>query len=126
MDLKTARDIARQYNLKAPDGFWKINMPLLVKLIGSGGCGPGKIGDKLIPDTIYCLSIKPACAIHDFCYAFASNEDARYRADKIFLDNMFSLIDKQTKWRFMRALRHRRALKYYEAVRWGGGKHTKK
>lgn len=125
MDLLTAFQIAKNYKLRAPKGFYEILLPDLMDIVGKGGCGPGNKGDYLVPDTIYGLNVKPACVIHDTRYASVSNDNEQYEADKEFLYNMFTLIDKQTKWAFLRWARHRRALKMYEAVRLGGSKFIK-
>jgi hypothetical protein len=45
-------------------------------------------------------------------------------ADLRFLGNMFKIIALGTDWAITRGLRHRRGLKYYEAVRVGGGKYV--
>ena len=122
MNLAEARRIGIKYNLKAPKEYWEIDISGLQNIIGKGGCGPGKLGDKLIPDTVWFLSIKPACAIHDFEYSIMIDEQDRERADHNFLFNMLRLVERQTKFIILRMLRRRRALKYYEVVRIGGKK----
>jgi len=86
----------------------------------SYGCGPGDgIGDKLIPDTVWLLSIRDACKIHDWGYrhcVYSSSTD-RERHDKIFLNNMLSIVDENTRWRWLRKLRYRRCKSYFLAVR---------
>lgn len=122
MDLPEARKTGARYKLNAPEEYWMINIEGLANIIGKGGCGPGKTGDKVVPDTVWFLSIRPACAIHDFEYSIMMNEKDREKADGNFLLNMMKLINKQTKFFLLRMLRRRRALKYYEAVRAFGGK----
>ena len=85
----------------------------------SYGCGPGGIGDFLVPDTVYGLSIKEACRIHDWGYRhckWASEED-RARHDRIFLNNMLRIIDAKTNLYILRQLRAYRCYAYYIAVR---------
>ena len=123
MDLKESRKIAKEIGLEAPNRYWTILLYDLQALIGEGKCGPGEqMGDWLVPDTMYFLSVQPACSIHDYMYSQAESKADQYEADNTFFRNMITLIDKQTKWRVLRWLRHRRALKYYEAVRLGGGR----
>ncbi|MHC4184133.1 MAG: hypothetical protein ACYSR0_12370, partial [Planctomycetota bacterium] len=68
--------------LFAPPGYWETDK----KIRDSWGCGPGGLGDYLVPDTILGLSVKPACQIHDYYYRHwqDSSEDARSMADRIF------------------------------------------
>jgi hypothetical protein len=91
-------------------------------IFDSFGCGPGGIGDFLVPDTIYGLSIKPACQVHDWDYRFGEghSEEERKKADKRFLTNMFLIIDDHGGNFIIMALRRRRAKEYYLAVRWFG------
>ena len=51
------------YDLAAPESFWTFQDQDMSAAVN--GCGPGNIGDFLIPDMIYGLSIKPACKIHE-------------------------------------------------------------
>jgi hypothetical protein len=131
MTLREARELAKRNRLVGPARFYGMSLYDLQALIGNGKCGPGqKMGDWLVPDTVYGLSIHPACAIHDYEYAMISSPTDRYKADGNFLMNMMTLVDKNTSRMFLfgtvlRALRHRRVMKYYEAVRIGGGRFLK-
>jgi hypothetical protein len=89
--------------------------------IGEGGCGPGGFGDLLIPDSMYGLKIKKACSIHDWMYHFGKDDLDKSRADRVFLNNLIRIINKNTKNRFMRMLRYRRAKTYYSMVCVFGG-----
>lgn len=83
----------------------------------TGGCGPGKFGDKFVPDTIYGESIFLSCQIHDFMYNSGKTwEDKRY-ADRTFIWNMLSQIDDGEGWDIVR---ERRVMAYYQAVSHGG------
>ena len=71
----------------------------------------------LVPDKIWGLDITEACNIHDWTWdkAFASWDEFR-RWNLVFLNNLMRIISAKTKWKWLRILRRRRALKYYQAV----------
>ena len=79
------------------------------------GCGTGW-NSKLVPDTIYWVSITPACCIHDYMYSVGKTNEDKCVADRVFLNNMLRIIESVTEWYYPTALARRRALKYYEAV----------
>jgi len=54
----------------------------------NNGCGPEGWKGKIIPDTIYGISIKEACKIHDYEYFIGKTLKDKERADKRFLKNM--------------------------------------
>jgi len=85
-----------------------------VRDAATNGCGTAGWKGKLVPDTLYFLSILEACRIHDWMYAEGETEIDKKRADDIFLSNMEELISNAF-W-FLRFLRRRRALKYFLAV----------
>jgi hypothetical protein len=87
----------------------------------AGGCGPGGTGDLIVPDTLWGISVKPACAIHDWMYAFGLSAKDKALADRIFLNNMVRLIKARNSWGFLENLRLRRARTYYLAVKYFGG-----
>lgn len=101
--------------IKAPIGFYRLKRTDPEKFNAVvGGCGPGKWGDYFVPDTLWGLSIKLACQIHDYMYWAGKTPKGKYQADSIFLQNMIALI-----WRGSRFLfipRAMRAIKYYIAV----------
>lgn len=103
--------------LSAPTEYWAIPKDEM-HLHVTGRCGPGKgLGDKLVPETLWGLSVTPACEIHDFMYSFGAKTSIyKQLADRVFLSNMLVIIDRQTKFGFLKWLRRRRAFKYYEAV----------
>jgi len=104
------------YNLAGPESFWYY-LGLGNDLSGViNGCGPGGLGDFLIPDTIYGLSVKPACKIHDWMYTIYNDEAGFKLANQVFLDNMIRINNKSTKWWLLKLIRMRRILKYYLAV----------
>lgn len=90
-----------------------------IKLI-CNGCGSAQAKFDFVPGTIYGLSITPACNIHDWDYNIGETIEYKGVADRRFLNNMLRLIESGS-WRFVKVLRRRRALKYYEAVNSFGG-----
>ena len=54
----------------------------------------------------------------DFFKTIADKEEA----DRVFLNNMLRIIEAKTKFGLLKPLRNRRALKYYEAVKYFGGR----
>ena len=87
----------------------------------AGGCGPGGVGDYLVPDTMYFLSVKPACSIHDWMYHYGVDIDDKILADRVFKNNMVRIIKAQDSWGFIENLRLRRAETYYQMVKNFGG-----
>ena len=89
----------------------------------SYGCGPGGIGDLLVPDTVYGLSIKPACQVHDWDNRHAKQASKKHRksCDKRFKKNMFIIVDYNTSGWLLRRLRFTRCRTYYHMVRLFGG-----
>ena len=121
--------------LFAPQSYW--NAPLTVREEMTGGCGPGRIGDYFVPDTIYGLNVKKACKIHDWMYFLGEVQKDKKKADRVFLNNMLRIIAgaalrKAFPWYYLglgfliriplMRLRIRRAYTYYKAVkRFGAG-----
>lgn len=85
----------------------------------TGGCGPGGVGDFLVPDTIWGLNIKPSCSIHDFLYAFGVTQEDKDLADLVFLDNMIRQVEAGAWW--LKVPRRHRAVMYYGKVKDFGG-----
>lgn len=103
------------YDLAAPESFWTFQDQDMSAAVN--GCGPGGVGDFLVPDTVYGLSIKPACKIHDWMYTIYNDEAGFNMANQIFIDNMIRINNKDTKYTWLKWLRIRRILKYYIAVK---------
>jgi len=89
----------------------------------ANGCGPGTgLGDWVIPDHIWGLSIVEACKIHDWMYFIGKTESDKEESDRVFLNNMLRIIDEYCGWsRFLNWFRRYRAVTYYNAVRDLGG-----
>jgi hypothetical protein len=81
------------------------------------GCGPSGWKGKIVPDRIYGCCVTPACNAHDWMYQEGGLEPDKEIADKVFFDNMVSLIVDKSKWRLMKWLRIRRARTYYNGVK---------
>ena len=104
--------------LSAPVEFWATDEATLA--IMTGGCGPGKYGDYLVPDKVWGLSIHPCCVIHDWQYATGKTMEDKKEADQNFLDNMLFLVNRDSKSTILRWLRSYRVMSYYRAVADGG------
>ena len=106
-------DVLDGYYLAAPDSFWRYLEDDQSAAVN--GCGPKHLGDFLVPDTVWGLSVKPACKIHDWMYTVYNSEAGFKLSNTIFLDNMLR-INASTKNVLLRYLRTRRIMKYYRMV----------
>lgn len=109
--MKTKKKFVR---LTAPEEWWDLTE--IQRKDICNGCG-AKGGVDYVPDTMYGLSVKEACDIHDFCYHIGMD---RWEADIMFYSNMRKLINRGSRW--LRWLRNRRAYTYFKAVRIFGKK----
>ncbi|MBU2249268.1 MAG: hypothetical protein KKD77_21150 [Gammaproteobacteria bacterium] len=128
MNLKTARNLAIDYDLSGPD--WALDPKIPIEEIrerikSEGGCGPGKFGDWLVPDTVWFINIKPACYLHDCQYSEADTPEKRYAADKNLFNNAEKIIRLKSRNKFTLWLRMSRLMKYYAAVDIAGGGFSK-
>ena len=93
------------------------------------GCGTKGLGGWLVPDTLWGLDITEICNMHDWMYAEGKVQSDKWFADRMFLENMLDLIDRESSiW--LKWLRRTRAMSYYSAVCdlgsqafWTGKKH---
>lgn len=100
----------------------------------SYGCGPGGLGDILVPDVIPFvtfpfgqINIRSACKPHDWGYRHSgpSNEDERARHDMVFANNAKRIVDYEItrlKWPFRNSPKwklrcYERINFYYEMIR---------
>jgi hypothetical protein len=95
--------------------------PKEVRDIAVNGCGTGGWKGALVPETMWGLDIREACNIHDWMYLAGETIADKEEADRVFLNNLLRIIETDSRWEWLAALRRRRALKYYEAVRVFGG-----
>jgi len=103
-------------SLYAPAEYVALSPEERAKIVN--GCGAAGARFDYVPDTIYFLSIVEACNIHDFMYHIGETLEDKKLADRVFLNNMFRLIEARGGW--LRFPRRRRALKYYNAVKYFG------
>lgn len=104
------------FNLLAPDSYWQATEEEIEE--HTGGCGPGKLGDAFVPDTMYGESVFLACQIHDWMYFVGETQEDKKVADRVFLLNMVELVDDGE---ILDSLRLRRVMTYYQAVAMAGG-----
>lgn len=109
-----------QLRLFAPASYWTCTEATRREVVS--GCGPGR-GWKafLVPETLWGLSIRAACDIHDWMYHLGETVDDKKEADRVFLNNMIRIIEARTRWSWLKRMRLRRARIYYLAVCWFGG-----
>jgi len=83
------------------------------------GCGPGGIGDWFVPDTMWGLSMRPACRIHDWDYRHGEgcSEEHRKECDQRLRDNCKIIVNYHTKSKIVKSLRYVRINTYYFMVR---------
>ena len=99
------------FHLVAPADYWNASDEEIQTR--TGGCGPGKWGDYLVPDTAYGESLFLACQIHDWSYFKGLTLQDKRTADLCFLMNMVLLVD-NGEW--MDRFRLFRCVTYYLAV----------
>ena len=103
------------WKLLAPQSYWDASEEELDKY--TGGCGPGKLGDYLVPDTMLGESVFLACQIHDWMYYVGTTLEDKKWSDLLFLLNMTILIDDGE---LLDVARLRTVMTYYEAVSYCG------
>jgi len=103
------------YRLRAPEEF---NSSEII-----GGCGPGKWGNRLVPDSILGVDIGPACDIHDYTYLIGKTEEEKTNADIELFANGFRIIKQKSKNRLMSFFRAVILTWYFLAVAYGGEFH---
>lgn len=108
--------------LYAKRGFWAWTKEELKER--GYGCGPGSIGNKIIPDTFWGLNVWWCCAIHDHMYRYkhAVTKTDKWVADVVLLTNLNDWIEAKTNWEWLKVLRRHRAMTYFSAVRDAGNK----
>jgi|WetSurMetagenome_2_1015567.scaffolds.fasta_scaffold660706_2 hypothetical protein len=105
--------IVDSVELYAPEEFWDLPDECKKKL--GWNCGPGKFGGKVIPNTVWGLSIKIACEIHDCMYFLGKTQYDKWISDVTFLTNMNDMVESGTM--ILRAIRRYRVMTYFSAVR---------
>lgn len=105
--------------LYAPDSFILATPAVRAKVVN--GCGTKGWKGKLVPETIYGLTVTAACNIHDWMYNAGSTIEEKDEADRTFLNNLLRLIDAAGGPAWLRWLRRHRARIYFDAVHLYGG-----
>ncbi len=87
------------------------------------GCGAKGLGGWFVPNTLWGLSVKPACDRHDWMWEEGKTIADKEKADRVFLNNMVRIIENADHFGagILRPLRRQRAMKYYSAVKDFGG-----
>lgn len=104
------------HDLIAPDTYWNATKEEIEE--HAGGCGPGKIGDWFVPDTMIGESVFLACQIHDWMYYTGETKLDKKWSDLIFLINMASIINDGE---LLDKFRLRTVMTYYQFVSDMGG-----
>lgn len=63
-----------------------------------GSCGPGKLGDWIVPDKPFGLDLSKACEWHDQAYRFPEGKTKEV-IDHIFYSRMMWEVSKHSGWR---------------------------
>lgn len=101
--------------LVAPSEFWKMTNDDRKEIVN--GCGIGGVTRNLIPDHLMGVDIREACAIHDYEYHFAKNDEDYSKADKAFHGNMLHLISQAGLGGLRKWLAQSTAYLYFAVVR---------
>lgn len=84
-------------------------------------CGAGNgFGEKVVPDSILGINLRPACFFHDLGFTFGRTWADFHYVNSAFRHNMNVLIDAQGKYRVQRWLTRHIALDYYHTVETAG------
>ena len=118
--LAQSLELAQAGVLYAPASFLTATMSDLDEICN--GCGAANAKFDFVPDRIYGTYIGHACDIHDFCYSEGRTIEDKEEADRIFLNNMYRLIERdKSKWYKPTWLQRIRCREYYQAVKYFGG-----
>lgn len=105
--------------LYAPESYWQASQE--VRDVVTNGCGTSGWKGALVPETMWGLSVTPACNIHDWQYSCGATLADKEEADRCFLNNMLRIIESAGGWWVLKSLRRTRAKDYYDAVYCFGG-----
>lgn len=96
--------------LYAPKEFWELSLDER-----QGKCGAGEgLGEKLVPDNILGLWVRPACSIHDFMQEIGETHEDFKESNRVFHNNLYRIIDNKGGW--LKRPRYVVATGYYLAV----------
>lgn len=99
-------------NLMAPIDYW--NMTPTKLALTNNYCGSSGFVTNIVPDNLLGINISEVCRIHDYMYEQGKDKQL---ADETFLNNMFSIINKESKMMILKSLRKAKAYLYYFAVK---------
>lgn len=114
----------REFTLTGANGFTTIIAPEGIEFPSCfidgfrSYCGAGRgIGDLVVPEKMYGLKVSPACFVHDKMWEMskATWEDF-HLSNGVFLTNLISIIESQSKNVVLKHLRLYRAVSYFNAV----------
>lgn len=116
---KDAQELAQAGILYAPASFLTAS-EIELELI-CNGCGPSGWKVDIVPDHIFYLYIGSACNIHDWMYHHGRSDEDKKEADRVFLNNLIRLIERdKSKLRDKKKMIEK-AKGYYFAVKYAGG-----
>lgn len=121
MKLSKTTALAAAGVIFAPAAFMAASVQELERVCN--GCGAAGAKFDFIPDRIYGTDISAACHVHDFMYARGRTIEDKDEADRVFLNNLLRIIERDAaaKWYKPRGLMRSRAKKYFKAVQVFGG-----
>ena len=106
--------------LYAPASF--LNASIKELELVCNGCGAANAKFDFVPDRIYGTYIGHACTIHDWMYNEGRSIEDKDEADRVFLNNIYRLIEiDKKKWYKPTRLQRIRAKGYYNGVKYFGG-----
>lgn len=100
-------------HLIAPKGFWEL--PIDKKKRICNGCGPSGWQAKLVPDSLFGVSLVECCNIHDYMYTVGEDIEDKEWADFIFYYNLYNTVMAGKKSP-LRWLRVKLIWRYFKAV----------
>lgn len=83
--------------LYAPKEYWKLSFESKREICNS--CGASSALFDFVPDNIYGLDISECCNIHDYMYHIGETIEDKFEADRVFLNNLIRIVDKNTSWK---------------------------
>ena len=118
-DLLKTRELAAHGVLYAPASFLATPFDDVYDTVN--GCGAANSKFDFVPETIWGLYIGDACKIHDWMYEEGRTVEDKEEADRVFLNNILRLIDRDDKWYRPKFFLRLRARTYYVTVTLLGG-----
>lgn len=118
-ELTRTKLIALKGGLFVPTSFMDASFTVLYEVCN--GCGASGSWFRP-PAKMYGTNMVYAFHIHDWMYHKGVTIEDKEEADRVMLNNLYRLIEADSdKWYKPTFLQRRRALKYYWAVKYGGG-----